>query len=183
MLIGRVRTRLVEACLDRAAIGQGPAALRMVHGSQARTAAAEFGRSASACKPLCGIPISVKDNIGEAGQLTLAGSKIRLGRPVAVADAAAVARLRAAGAILTGRAAISEFAYAGDGTYAHLGTPLNPFDRVTRRIPGGSSSGAAITVTDGVRLRRSAPIPAAPCAYRRRFAGWSASRQSQQTSE
>jgi aspartyl-tRNA(Asn)/glutamyl-tRNA(Gln) amidotransferase subunit A len=88
---------------------------------------------------------------------------VRLGRPVAVADAAVVARLRAAGAILIGRAAMSEFAYAGGGTYAHLCTPLNPFDRVTRRIPGGSSSGAAITVTDGVRLRRSAPIPAALC--------------------
>ena len=70
--------------------------------------------------------------------------------PAATRDAVAVARLRAAGAIIIGRTNMTEFAYSGLGINPHYGTPRNAFDRGAARIPGGSSSGAAISVTDGM---------------------------------
>src|SRR5690606_30938719 len=65
-------------------------------------------------------------------------------------DALAVARLKAAGFLVVGRTNMTEFAYSGLGINPHYGTPANAFDRQARRIPGGSSSGAAISVTDGM---------------------------------
>jgi aspartyl-tRNA(Asn)/glutamyl-tRNA(Gln) amidotransferase subunit A len=47
---------------------------------------------------------------------------------------------------------MTEFAYSGVGLNPHYGTPLNPWDRVTGRVPGGSSSGAAVSVTDGMAV-------------------------------
>lgn len=65
---------------------------------------------------------------------------------------------------------MTEFAYSGLGLNPHYGTPLNPFDRATGRIPGGSSSGAAVSVTDGMAAAAigsdtggSVRIPAALC--------------------
>jgi aspartyl-tRNA(Asn)/glutamyl-tRNA(Gln) amidotransferase subunit A len=85
-------------------------------------------------------------------------------------DAAAVARLRAAGAVVLGRTNMTEFAFSGLGINPHYGTPANPWDRGTRRIPGGSSSGAAVSVTDrmavvalGSDTGGSVRIPAALC--------------------
>ncbi|MCW8836549.1 MAG: amidase, partial [Rhodospirillales bacterium] len=60
------------------------------------------------------------------------------------------ARLRAAGAIIVGRTNMTEFAFSGVGLNPHYGTPRNAFDRKTGRIPGGSSSGAAVSVADGM---------------------------------
>ncbi|MGC2519671.1 MAG: amidase, partial [Burkholderiales bacterium] len=86
------------------------------------------------------------------------------------ADAAAVARLRAAGAVVVGRTNMTEFAFSGIGINPHCGTPANPHDRGRRRIPGGSSSGAAVSVTDamaafalGTDTGGSVRIPAALC--------------------
>jgi len=70
--------------------------------------------------------------------------------PPATRDAAVVARLRAAGFVVMGRSNMTEFAYSGLGLNPHYGTPLNPYDRRTGRIPGGSSSGAAVSVSDGM---------------------------------
>jgi aspartyl-tRNA(Asn)/glutamyl-tRNA(Gln) amidotransferase subunit A len=70
--------------------------------------------------------------------------------PAAVRDATAVARLRAAGAVVIGRTNMTEFAYSGLGINPHYGTPRNAYDRAAARIPGGSSSGAAISVCDGM---------------------------------
>ena len=99
---------------------------------------------------LAGIPISIKDNFDEAGIVTLAGSKVLVTAPAAVSDATAVTRLRAAGAVIIGRTNMTEFAYSGLGINPHYGTPRNAYDRAAARIPGGSSSGAAISVCDGM---------------------------------
>ena len=99
---------------------------------------------------LAGIPISIKDNFDEAGVVTLAASKVLVGSPPAAHDAIAVARLRAADAVLIGRTNMTEFAYSGLGINPHYGTPRNAYDRAAARIPGGSSSGAAISVCDGM---------------------------------
>jgi aspartyl-tRNA(Asn)/glutamyl-tRNA(Gln) amidotransferase subunit A len=90
--------------------------------------------------------------------------------PAAKADAPAVARLRAAGAIIVGRTNMVEFAFGAVGLNPHYGTPRNPFDRKTGRVPGGSSSGAAVAVADGMCVmglgtdtRGSIRQPAALC--------------------
>mgnify|MGYP002631791742 FL=1 len=101
-------------------------------------------------RPLEGVPISVKDLFDVAGQVTTAGSRVAEVDPPATADAPIVARLRAAGAVITGRTNMTEFAYSGIGINPHFGTPANPWDRKTGRVPGGSSSGAVISVTDGM---------------------------------
>ncbi len=71
-------------------------------------------------------------------------------QPPAQADAPAIARMKAKGFIVIGRTNMTEFAYSGVGLNPHYGTPLSPFDRKTARIPGGSSSGAAVSVADGI---------------------------------
>ena len=100
--------------------------------------------------PLSGIPVSLKDLFDEQGLQTLAGSKSMEGSPPAAKDATVTARLRAAGAILIGRTNMTEFAYSGLGLNGHYDTPRNPWDRQKERIPGGSSSGAGVSVADGM---------------------------------
>jgi aspartyl-tRNA(Asn)/glutamyl-tRNA(Gln) amidotransferase subunit A len=96
--------------------------------------------------PLAGLPVSIKDLFDIAGQRTTAGSPLMTDVAPAKADAPAVARLRAAGAIIMGRTNMVEFAFGGVGTNAHFGTPGNPADRA--RVPGGSTSGGAVSVGD-----------------------------------
>ncbi len=109
--------------------------------------AADEGRSSG---PLAGLPVSVKDLFDIAGRTTLAGSVQRRGAAPATADALAVQRLRAAGAAVVGLTNMSEFAFSGVGLNPHYGTPHNPADGQTARIPGGSSSGAAVSVALGL---------------------------------
>jgi aspartyl-tRNA(Asn)/glutamyl-tRNA(Gln) amidotransferase subunit A len=97
-----------------------------------------------------GIPISVKDLFDLAGEVTTAGSVILKGAPPAAVDALAIARLKAFGFIVLGRTNMTEFAYSGLGLNPHYGTPLCIYDRATGRMPGGSSSGAAISVADAI---------------------------------
>ncbi len=121
-------------------------------------------------QPLAGIPVSVKDLFDVAGQTTSAGSRVLANAPVAETDCPAVARLRAAGAVLAGRTNMVEFAFSGVGINPHYGTPVNPVDSRVERIPGGSSSGAAVSVATGAALvglgsdtGGSIRIPAALC--------------------
>ncbi len=100
--------------------------------------------------PIAGLPLSVKDLFDVAGEVTTAGSRTLSNAAAAERDSAVVARLRRAGAVIIGRTNMTEFAYSGIGINPHFGTPSNPWDRATGRIPGGSSSGAAISVTDGM---------------------------------
>ena len=93
----------------------------------------------------------------------------------AKADAGAVARLRAAGAIFIGRTNMVEFAFGGVGLNPHYGTPKNPWDRPAARVPGGSSSGAAVAQAEGMCVmalgsdtRGSIRAPAALCGV----TGW-----------
>lgn len=160
----------IELCIARATGEEGGQAFRVVHESAARAAASALASAARLSGPLSGIPISIKDNIDEAGHVTVACSKTRLLHPVAGLDAPVVARLREAGAVVIGRTTMSEFAYSGVGTNPHFGTPLNPYDRASRRIPGGSSSGAVVSVSEGACLAAigtdtggSMRIPAALC--------------------
>src|SRR5688500_15789214 len=118
--------------------------------------------------PVDGLPVSLKDLFDVAGDITRAGSKIL--EIKAKTDATAVARLRAAGAVFVGRTNMVEFAFGTTGINPHYGTPKNPWDRVTGRIPGGSSSGAGVAQADGMCVmalgsdtRGSIRIPAAFC--------------------
>lgn len=100
--------------------------------------------------PLAGIPVSVKDVFDVAGLTTLAGSASRVNEPAATRDAVVVQRLRAAGAVIVGRTNMSEFALGALGLNPHFGDCRNPWDRKAGRVAGGSSSGAAVSVTDGM---------------------------------
>jgi len=166
---------LVKEALIKAtdADGEGARVFTKLYHDQALAAAEasdrmrQFGIVPS---PLAGIPISVKDLFDVAGEVTRAGSTVLAGAAPAARDAPIVVRLRAAGAILIGRTNMTEFAYSGLGLNPHYGTPANPFDRRTRRIPGGSSAGAVVSVTDGMAVGAigsdtggSTRIPAALC--------------------
>jgi Asp-tRNA(Asn)/Glu-tRNA(Gln) amidotransferase A subunit family amidase len=113
---------------------------------QARTVAAGAD---SARQPLAGLAVSVKDLFDIAGQTSSAGSVVLADAPAAQRDAPAVARLRAAGAALIGRTNMTEFAFSGVGINPHFGTPANAAASDCPRIPGGSSSGAAVSVATG----------------------------------
>src|SRR5262245_39415557 len=146
---------LVEECLaqigDRA--GEGGRVFLKVHEADALAAADFYDRlraRGAAPSPFAGIPVSIKDLFDLAGDVTTAGSRALKDAESAVRDAPCVARLRAAGFIPIGRTNMTEFAFSGLGINPHYGTPLNPYDRGAGRIPGGSSSGAAVSVTDAM---------------------------------
>ena len=98
--------------------------------------------------PLDGKLVSVKDLLDVAGQITTAGAAMRRTSPAASHDASAVHRLRAAGAVIVGKTNMTEFAFSGVGINPHFGTPGNAVDM--ERIPGGSSSGAGVSVVRGL---------------------------------
>jgi aspartyl-tRNA(Asn)/glutamyl-tRNA(Gln) amidotransferase subunit A len=118
-----------------------------------RTLFDEARAAATAATPrrqrLAGLAVSVKDLFDIAGQPTPAGSVVLAHSPAAKADAPAVARLRVAGGALIARTNMTEFAFSGVGINPHHGTPANASDPDTPRIPGGSSSGAAVSVASG----------------------------------
>jgi aspartyl-tRNA(Asn)/glutamyl-tRNA(Gln) amidotransferase subunit A len=172
---GSTSRALVEQCLARIAepSGEGSRIFLKVHAADA-LAAADFhdGLRARGAAPslFAGIPVSIKDLFDIAGDVTTAGSVALRDQRPAEQDAPAVARLRAAGFIPIGRSNMTEFAFSGLGINPHYGTSLNPFDRKAARIPGGSSSGAAVSVTDGMAFAGlgtdtggSCRIPAALC--------------------
>jgi aspartyl-tRNA(Asn)/glutamyl-tRNA(Gln) amidotransferase subunit A len=97
--------------------------------------------------PLDGTLISIKDLFDVAGEVTVAGSMVLRDAPPAVQDAAIVRRLRQAGAVILGKTSMVEFAFSGLGLNPHYGTPGNAVD--ASRIPGGSSSGAGVSVAEG----------------------------------
>ncbi len=146
---------LVEDCLARIedTTGEGARAFIRVDADQARAAADGIDtlRAANAApSPYAGIPVAIKDLADIKGQVTCAGSRALRDSPPATTDAPSVARLRRAGFILIGRANMTEFAYSGLGINPHYGTPASPWQRSERRVPGGSSSGSAVAVADGM---------------------------------
>jgi aspartyl-tRNA(Asn)/glutamyl-tRNA(Gln) amidotransferase subunit A len=167
--------KLIEAALARIAdaAGEGGRAFTKVHAQEALLAADasdRLRREGVVPSPLAGLPVSIKDLFDIAGDVTTAGSTVLREAAPATRDAVAVARLRAAGAVVIGRSNMTEFAFSGIGMNPHYGTPLNPYDRGRGRIPGGSSSGAAVSVADGMAAFAlgtdtggSVRIPAALC--------------------
>jgi aspartyl-tRNA(Asn)/glutamyl-tRNA(Gln) amidotransferase subunit A len=167
--------KLVEDCLARIADPQGEGARAFISvdtaGARAAADAMDLRRKAGkAPSRFAGIPISIKDLADIEGQTTAAGSRALADAPPAKADAPVVARLRQAGFILIGRTNMTEYAYSGLGINPHYGTPLSPYERSAKRVPGGSSSGAAVSVADGMAhgalgtdTGGSCRIPAAFC--------------------
>jgi aspartyl-tRNA(Asn)/glutamyl-tRNA(Gln) amidotransferase subunit A len=173
---GRTSSRdLVEQALGRIADkdGEGSRAFLQVNAEGARDAADYSDRlrkKGVRRSPIDGLPVSLKDLFDVAGEVTRAGSRILEKSQAKRTDAAAVARLRAAGAVFIGRTNMVEFAFGGVGLNPHYGTPRNPWDRKAGRVPGGSSSGAAVAQADGMCAMAlgsdtggSVRIPAALC--------------------
>ena len=167
-----VRDRLEQAL---AAIadpkGEGARACLTVYAETARAAADAADARAKAgisLGPLDGTVVTIKDLFDVKGEPTRAGSRTEVDAAPATADAPVVRRLRAAGAVIVAKTSMSEFAFSGVGMNPHYGTPGNPADR--SRVPGGSSSGAAVTAADhmceiaiGTDTGGSCRIPAALC--------------------
>lgn len=132
--------------------GEGARACLTVYRERARIEAQAVDARAKAgisLGPLDGAIVSIKDLFDVAGEVTRAGSSVLAaeGKP-AERDAPVVRRLRQAGAVIIAKTNMTEFAFSGIGANPHYGTPGNPADR--RRAPGGSSSGAAVAVADGM---------------------------------
>src|SRR5258706_458314 len=174
LIAGRTTSReLIEQALAKitAPYGEGARAFMKVYAESARADADYADRlrkQGVRRSPIDGLPVSLKDLFDVAGDVTRAGSKVLAIE--ATQDASAVARLRAAGAILIGRTNMVEFAFGGVGLNPHYGTPRNPWDRAAARVPGGSSSGAAVAQAEGmcvIALRSDTPRavrpPATPC--------------------
>lgn len=106
-----------------------------------------LGRAGVALGPLDGTIVSIKDLFDVAGEATTAGSLMLRTAGPALRDAAIVSRLRQAGAVIIGKTNMTEFAFTAIGDNMHFGTPGNSID--ASRIPGGSSSGAGVSVGEG----------------------------------
>jgi aspartyl-tRNA(Asn)/glutamyl-tRNA(Gln) amidotransferase subunit A len=162
---------LVEACLERIArLDPAINAFIAVTSEQARADARTADRELAGGKsrgPLHGVPISIKDIIDVSGTATTCASRVRTTQP-ARRDAAAVARLRDAGAIVIGKTNLHEFAFGTTNEDSAFGPVHHPID--ASRSPGGSSGGSAAAVLAGMTVASigtdtggSVRIPAAAC--------------------
>jgi len=153
---GRISARrLVEECLAKIADPNGEGQRTFIRvDKQAALDAADamdaLRRAKAAPSRFAGIPVSIKDLFDIRGQVTRAGSRALEDSAPAEADAPVVARLRQAGFIVIGRTNMTEFAFSGIGINPHYGTPKGAWKRSEGHIPGGSSSGAAVSVLDGM---------------------------------
>jgi aspartyl-tRNA(Asn)/glutamyl-tRNA(Gln) amidotransferase subunit A len=153
---GRTSARkLVDQCLARIADTSGEGARAFIHvDTEAAIEAAEamdrLREVKAAPSAYAGIPVSIKDLFDIRGQVTRAGSRALDDSPPAESDAPVVARLRRAGFVVIGRTNMTEFAYSGIGINPHYGTPKGAWQRRVGHVPGGSSSGAAVSIVDGM---------------------------------
>jgi len=171
---GRTSARqLVEECLARIADPAGEGQRTFIHvdrhsALEAADAMDRLRKANAAPSRFAGIPISIKDLFDIRGQVTRAGSRALEDSAPAENDAPVVTRLRRAGFVLIGRTNMTEFAYSGIGINPHYGTPKSIWQRSVGHVPGGSSSGAAVSVVDrmaygalGTDTGGSCRIPAA----------------------
>lgn len=167
------REALVSGALEAAAQPAAKSVFTKLYPEAALAAAraADAAQKAGVVQPaLAGLPVSIKDLYGVAGETTMAGSIVCQGEPPQKQDAPVVTRLRGAGAAIVGKTNMTEFAFSGIGINPHYGTPVNPSDSNVARIPGGSSSGAGVSVALGLSVAGlgsdtggSIRIPAALC--------------------
>jgi aspartyl-tRNA(Asn)/glutamyl-tRNA(Gln) amidotransferase subunit A len=171
---GRTSARkLVEECIARIAAPDGEGQRTFIHvdkdaALQAADAMDHLRKANAAPSRFAGIPVSIKDLFDIRGQVTRAGSRALEDSAPAERDAPAVARLRRAGFVVIGRTNMTEFAYSGIGINPHYGTPKSVWQRSVGHVPGGSSSGAAVSIADrmaygalGTDTGGSCRIPAA----------------------
>src|SRR5690348_8889986 len=171
---GRTTARkLTEECIERIADPAGEGQRTFIHvdkdaALEAADAMDHLRRAHAAPTRFAGIPVSIKDLFDIKGQVTRAGSRALDDSAPAEKDASAVARLRRAGFVVIGRTNMTEFAYSGIGINPHYGTPKSAWQRSVGHVPGGSSSGAAVSVVDrmaygalGTDTGGSCRIPAA----------------------
>lgn len=149
---GRIDPRaLAEVFLDRIKAPDAPSnvylAITRERAMAEAEAAAERAKRGLRRGPLDGVPVSWKDLFDTAGTATTAGSRLLAGR-VPERDAALVARGTRAGLVCLGKTSLTEFAFSGLGYNPTMGAPVHPDD--PDRIPGGSSSGAAVSVCAGL---------------------------------
>src|SRR5246127_3408810 len=153
---GRITARkLVEECITRIADPAGEGQRTFIHvdkdaALEAADAMDHLRRAHAAPTRFAGIPVSIKDLFDIKGQVTRAGSRALEDSAPAERDATAVARLRRAGFVVIGRTNMTKFAYSGIGINPHYGTPKGTWQRNVGHVPGGSSSGAAVSVADGM---------------------------------
>jgi aspartyl-tRNA(Asn)/glutamyl-tRNA(Gln) amidotransferase subunit A len=172
---------VTRGCLAAIAASEGEGALTFTQVYE-QTALAEAAaadrrrRHGSPLSAIDGAVIAVKDLFDVQGQVTWAGSRVLWDATASTSDAPAVAKLRRGGGVIIGKTNMTEFAFSGIGLNPHFGTPANPYERSKlRRIPGGSSAGTAVAVSDGMAqiglgtdTGGSVRIPAALCG----LVGW-----------
>lgn len=166
---------LVNQALQHIAdpLGEGAKTFIKVYKEQALAAASASDTLRAAGlkrSALEGIPISIKDLFDYQGDVTRGAAAVLKDAKPAAAHAELVQRLMQAGAIIIGRTTMTEFAFSGLGMNPHYGTPASPWQRQVRHIPGGSSSGAGVSVADqmavaaiGTDTGGSIRIPATFC--------------------
>jgi len=153
---GRTSARkLVDECIARIADPAGEGQRVFIHVDKEAAIEAADGmdrlrKAKAAPSRFAGIPVSIKDLFDIKGQVTRAGSRALDDSSPAQTDATVVARLRRAGFIVIGRTNMTEFAYSGIGINPHYGTPKSAWQRSVGHVPGGSSSGAAVSIADGM---------------------------------
>ena len=171
---GRTTARkLVEDCIAAIANPSGEGQRAFIHvdreaALEAADAMDRLRKAGAAPSRFAGIPVSIKDLFDIKGQVSRAGSRALDDSAPATADAPVVARLRRAGFVIIGRTNMTEFAYSGIGINPHYGTPKSAWQRNVGHVPGGSSSGAAVSIADrmaygalGTDTGGSCRIPAA----------------------
>ena len=116
----------------------------------ARAQDAYFARTGEFVGPLHGIPFAIKDNYDTVDMRTTAGAAAAYANDKPPKDAAMVAKLRAAGAIILGKTNLDEYAPAGIARSSLGGQTCNPYD--TKRVPGGSSAGSGAAVAANLAI-------------------------------
>src|SRR6201989_3279707 len=171
---GRTTARkLVDSCIAKIADASGEGQRTFIHvdkeaALEAADAMDRLRKANAAPSRFAGIPVSIKDLFDIKGQVTRAGSRALDDSAPAESDAPVVARLKRAGFVVIGRTNMTEFAYSGIGINPHYGTPKSAWNRSVGHVPGGSSSGAAVSIADqmafgalGTDTGGSCRIPAA----------------------
>ncbi len=141
---------LVEERLGLALDAQG-VFTSLTDGAMDAARAVDKRRATGKAGPLEGVPVTLKDLYNVRGEMTLAGSNVlRYDAQVQSTDAEVVGYLRDAGLLFLGRTNMSEFAFSGMGLNPHYAPLYSVWDRETGRLPGGSSSGSAVSVALGI---------------------------------